>query len=102
MGCPRRSARPSGFATWKSFYAGRNERGFVAPYLTGFSTMGSVWDEHGQLALDQVMPVTAKGLSGMAMIHHQPHSTRPTARSCVECHRTSSFVIRHSAPRTPS
>lgn len=78
------------FATWKSFYAGRNERGFVAPYLTGFSTMGSVWDEHGQLALDQVMPVTDKGLSGMAMIHHQPHSTRPTARSCVECHRTSS------------
>jgi Ca2+-binding EF-hand superfamily protein len=77
------------FATWKSFYAGRNERGFVAPYLTGFSTMGSVWDERGQLVLDQVMPVTAKGLSGMAMIHHQPHSTRPTARSCVECHRTS-------------
>ena len=78
------------FATWKSFYAGLNERGAVAPYLTGFSTMGSVWDEQGGLVLDQVMPVTAKGLSGMAMIHHQPHSTRPTARQCVECHRTSS------------
>ncbi len=77
------------FATWKSFYAGRNERGAVAPYLTGFSTMGSVWDEQGKLVLDQVMPVTAAGLSGMTMIHHQPHSTRPTARSCVECHRTS-------------
>ena len=77
------------FATWKSFYAGSNERGFVAPFLTGFSTMGSVWDERGQLVLDQVMPVTAAGLSGMTMIHHQPHSTRPTARSCVECHRTS-------------
>lgn len=77
------------FATWKSFYAGRNERGAIAPYLTGFSTMGSVWNEQGQLVLDQVMPVTAKGLSGMTMIHHQPHSTRPTARSCVECHRTS-------------
>lgn len=77
------------FATWKSFYAGRNERGAIAPYLTGFSTMGSVWDADGELLLDQVMPVTAEGLSGMAMIHHQPHSTRPTARSCVECHRTS-------------
>jgi Ca2+-binding EF-hand superfamily protein len=61
----------------------------VAPYLTGFSTMGSVWDEQGRLVLDQVMPVTAQSLSGMAMVHHQPHSTRPTARSCVECHRTS-------------
>jgi hypothetical protein len=77
------------FATWKSFYAGRNERGAIAPYLTGFSTMGSVWDEQGELVLDQVMPVTARGLSGMTMIHHQPHTTRPTARSCVECHRTS-------------
>ncbi|MSR63674.1 MAG: hypothetical protein EXS08_14680 [Planctomycetes bacterium] len=76
------------FSTWKGFYAGRNERGAIAPFLTGFSTMGSVWDEQGQLVLDQVMPVTAKGLSGMTMIHHQPHTTRPTARSCVECHRT--------------
>ncbi len=77
------------FATWKSFYAGLNERGAVAPYLTGFSTMGSVWNATGELVLDQVMPVTAEGLSGMTMVHHQPHSTRPTARSCVECHRSS-------------
>lgn len=77
------------FASWKSFYVGRNERGAWAPYLTGFSTMGSVTDAQGRLILDQVMPVTAKGLSGMTMIHHQPHSTRPTARTCVECHRSS-------------
>ncbi len=77
------------FASWKSFYAGLDERGRVEPYLTGFSTMGSVWNERGELVLDQVMPVTAQGLSGMSMIHHQPHATRPTARSCVECHRTS-------------
>ena len=77
------------FATWRSFYAGLNEKGAVAPYLTGFSTMGSVWDEDGELILDQVMPVTAAGLSGMTMVHHQMHTTRPTARSCVECHRTS-------------
>ena len=78
------------FATWKSFYAGKNEKGRIAPYLTGFSTMGSVWDEEGELVLDQVMPVTREGLSGLTMVHHQLHSTRPTARSCVECHRSSS------------
>ncbi len=77
------------FATWRSLYAGWNERGAIAPYLTGFSTMGSVWDANGELVLDQVMPVTAAGLSGMTMVHHQLHTTRPTARSCVECHRTS-------------
>jgi hypothetical protein len=78
------------FATWKSFYAGLDEGGRVAPYLTGFSTMGSVWDASGTRILDQVLPVTAAGLSGMTMIHHQPHTTRPTARSCVECHRAPS------------
>ncbi|MBL8859357.1 MAG: hypothetical protein JNL28_12675 [Planctomycetes bacterium] len=77
------------FSTWKSFYAGLNERGAVAPYLTGFSTMGSVSDAKGERILDQVLPVTAAGLSGMTMIHHQMHTTRSTARSCIECHRTS-------------
>ncbi len=77
------------FSTWKGFYAGLNERGFVAPYMTGFSTMGSVSNESGERILDQVMPVTAAGLSGMTMIHHQMHTTRKTARSCIECHRTS-------------
>jgi len=76
------------FATWKSLYLGKNESGAWSPYLTGFSTMGSVTDAEGRLLLDQVMPVTAAGLSGMTMIHHQPHSTRPTARACVECHRS--------------
>lgn len=77
------------FATWKSFYAGLNETGKVAPYMTGFSTMGSYTDSEGVRVLDQVMPVTAKGLSGLTMIHHQTHTVRPTARSCVECHRAS-------------
>ncbi|MCY2960796.1 MAG: hypothetical protein NTY35_11570 [Planctomycetota bacterium] len=77
------------FATWKGFYAGRNERGRIAPYLTGFSTMGSFTDAQGERVLDQVLPVTAAGLSGLTMIHHQPHTVRDTARACVECHRTS-------------
>ncbi|MEE8469457.1 MAG: hypothetical protein V3T22_13445, partial [Planctomycetota bacterium] len=77
------------FATWKSFYAGLNENGRVAPYLTGFSTMGTVDDAEGRRLLDQAMPVTRAGLSGLTMVHHQMHSTRPTARECVECHRTS-------------
>lgn len=77
------------FSTWKSFYAGLDEKGRVAPYLTGFSTMGTVDGEDGTRLLDQEFPVTQNGLSGLTMIHHQLHSTRPTARSCVECHRAS-------------
>ena len=77
------------FTTWKSFYAGLDERGRVAPYLTGFSTMGTVDNAEGKRVLDQEFPVTANGLSGLTMIHHQLHSTRPTARSCAECHRAS-------------
>jgi Ca2+-binding EF-hand superfamily protein len=77
------------FATWKSFYAGLNEAGRVAPYLTGFATMGTARDAQGQVLVDQEMPVTAAGLSGMAMVHHQMHTNRPTARACVECHRSS-------------
>ncbi|HTF90582.1 MAG TPA: hypothetical protein VK843_19345 [Planctomycetota bacterium] len=77
------------FVTWKSFFAGFNESGRVAPYLTGFSTMGTLHDKNGDVVLDQELPATAAGLSGMTMIHHQVHTTRPTARSCVECHRSS-------------
>ena len=77
------------FSTWKSFYAGLNENGRVAPYLTGFSTMGTVDAADGRRVLDQTMPVTQAGLSGVTMVHHQLHSMRPTARSCVECHRSS-------------
>ena len=54
--------------------------------MTGFSTMGTVDDADGNRLLDQAM-VTRSGRSGMSMVHHQMHTTRPTARSCVECHR---------------
>jgi Ca2+-binding EF-hand superfamily protein len=77
------------FATWKSFYAGLDEEGRFAPYLTGFSTMGTVRDEKGETVVDQALPVTEAGLSGLTQIHHQMHTVRPTARSCVECHRSS-------------
>lgn len=76
------------FTTWKSFYAGLNEEGKVAPYLTGFSTMGTVDDAEGKRIFDQAMPVTRAGLSGVTMVHHQLHSVRPTARTCIECHRS--------------
>jgi hypothetical protein len=76
------------FSTWKSFFAGWNEAGRLAPYMTGFSTMGSVTNAEGEVVIDQEMPVTAAGLSGMTMIHHQTHSVRQTSRSCVECHRS--------------
>ncbi len=77
------------FSSWKSFYAGLDESGRYAPYLTGFSTMGTVRDESGAVILDQELPVTAAGLSGLTQIHHQMHTIRGTSRACVECHRSS-------------
>ena len=85
----RCSTQEKVFATLRQFYLGFNDEGMIAPYLVGFSTMGTVHDETGTAFIDQQLPVTAAGLSGMTMIHHQLHSTRGTARSCVECHRSS-------------
>ena len=75
------------FSTFKSFYLGWNSHGRIAPYMVGFSTMATVHDEKGALLLDQALPVTRAGLSGMTMIHHQTHTTTARARLCVECHR---------------
>jgi hypothetical protein len=47
-----------------------------------------VRDEKNKLLLDEQLPVTAAGLSGMTMVHHQVHTTSAQARSCVECHRS--------------
>ncbi|MCI0586616.1 MAG: hypothetical protein L0323_07230 [Planctomycetes bacterium] len=77
------------FATFRRLTLGWNPEGAIAPYLVGFSTMGTVHDSSGRRILDQRMPETRAGRSGMTMIHHDPHSTRPRARSCVECHRSS-------------
>ncbi len=75
------------FATWKNFYLGWNTEGLTAPYMVGFSTVCSAYDKEGKLVLDQECPKTAEGLSGMTLIHHQLHTNRAEARSCVECHR---------------
>lgn len=76
------------FATLRQLTLGVNPDGMVAPYLVGFSSMGTVHDEDGGILLDQALPETAAGMSGMSMIHHQLHTTQPVARSCVECHRS--------------
>ena len=75
------------FSTFKSFYLGWDSHGRIAPYMVGFSTMATAHDEKGGLLLDQELPVTRAGLSGMTMIHHQTHTTTSRARLCVECHR---------------
>jgi hypothetical protein len=54
--------------------------------MVGFSTAGSFHDKHGKTILRHALPVTAAGLSGMTLIHHQLHTVRPAARTCVECH----------------
>lgn len=75
------------FATMRGHYLGFNSDRMIAPYMVGFSSMGSVSDPQGNPLIDQGLPVTAAGLSGMTMIHHQLHTTRKTARACADCHR---------------
>ena len=76
------------FGTFSQFRLGFNHEGMVAPYMVGFSTIGSFHDDKGNTLLRQGLPVTAAGLSGVSLIPHQTHTTRPEARSCVECHRS--------------
>lgn len=78
------------FATLRHYTLGVNAEGMIAPYMVGFSTMGTVRGEDGEPlpGLDQALPETAAGMSGMSMIHHQTHTTQRAARSCVECHRS--------------
>jgi hypothetical protein len=75
------------FATFSQLRLGWNHEGMVAPYMVGFSTIGSAHDKDGQTVLHQSVPITASGLSGVSLIPHQVHTTRPEARTCVECHR---------------
>ena len=76
------------FATFNQLRLGFNHEGMIAPYLVGFSTIGSAHDKTGTTILHQATPETAKGLSGVTMVPHQMHTTRPEARTCVECHRS--------------
>lgn len=76
------------FATLRHYTLGWNPEGKVAPYMVGFSTMGTAHARDGSIAMDQALPETAAGLSGMTMVHHQTHTVQPAARSCVECHRS--------------
>jgi hypothetical protein len=76
------------FSTFKHLQLGINHEGAFAPYMVGFSTFCTAHDGTGKVVVDQKMPRTAAGLSGMTMIHHQPHTTQATARSCAECHRS--------------
>jgi len=76
------------FATFNQLRLGFNHEGSVATYMVGFSTLGSAHDKDGNSLLHQALPETHAGLSGVTMVPHQVHTTRPEARDCVECHRS--------------
>lgn len=76
------------FATFNQLRLGFNHEAMVAPYMVGFSTIGSAHDQDGRTILHQATPQTAAGLSGVTLVPHQTHTTRPEARTCVECHRS--------------
>ncbi|MBI3726110.1 hypothetical protein HY251_19445, partial [bacterium] len=76
------------FASFRQLTLGWDSQGRVSPYIVGFSTMCTFHDKDGKTVLDQQMPETAAGLSGMTMIHHQVHTVRSRARECADCHRS--------------
>jgi hypothetical protein len=76
------------FATFNQLRLGLNHEGRIAPYMVGFSTLGSARDANGEILLHQATPETTAGLSGITLVPHQVHTTRPEARTCVECHRS--------------
>ncbi|MEK7485096.1 MAG: hypothetical protein AABZ60_12280, partial [Planctomycetota bacterium] len=85
----RVSTQEKVFASFKQIYLGFSSEGMIAPYMVGFSTMGTVWDKNGRKIMDHRMPETQNGLSGMTMIHHQLHNVQRFTRTCTECHRSS-------------
>ncbi len=76
------------FATFNQLRLGFNHEGKIAPFVVGFSTIGSFHDDKGEPYLDQALPVSAAGRSGVTLVPHQVHTTRSEARGCVECHRS--------------
>jgi len=74
------------FSTFRNYYLGVDSQGRIAPYMVGFSTAGTYRDAEGKTVLREELPVTAAGLSGMTLIHHQMHTVQPAARRCDECH----------------
>jgi hypothetical protein len=76
------------FATFNQLRLGYNHEGRIAPYMVGFSTIGSAHDKNGEILLWQATPETKAGLSGVTLVPHQPHSTRREGRTCTECHRS--------------
>ncbi len=78
------------FETLRPFSMGANSEGRIAPYLVGCQPMADVTATDGSKILDFEMPVTANGVSGLALQPVQPHTVRGAGevRTCVECHRS--------------
>ncbi|MBI5852782.1 MAG: hypothetical protein HZB39_17360 [Planctomycetes bacterium] len=78
------------FASFNQLLLGMNHEAAIAPYLVGFSTIGSARAGDGDVFLRQGAPVTKAGLSGVTLVPHQTHAVRKEVRTCVECHRAPS------------
>jgi hypothetical protein len=85
------------FATFNQLRLGFNHEGKIAPWIVGFSTLGSAHGSDGGNILRQEAPVTAAGLSGISMIPHEVHNVRAEARTCADCHRSGAVFGRGSS-----
>ncbi|MEZ5962343.1 MAG: hypothetical protein R3F56_00725 [Planctomycetota bacterium] len=84
------------FATFNQLRLGFNHEGRIAPWIVGFSTIGSAHAGETDELLRQEAPVTAAGLSGITMVPHQIHNVRREARTCADCHRSGAVYGRGS------
>ena len=75
------------FTDFNNFQMGWNADGKIAPFMASCQVITNVQDATDELIMEQVLPVSGAGLSGLAMNPEQPHTIRPTPRGCVECHR---------------
>lgn len=77
------------FESFRHFALGPNSEGKVGPYVVACHPIADVTAADGTKILDNVMPETVNGLSGLAHNPVNPHTTRGPGdvRSCAECHR---------------
>ncbi|NPB08764.1 MAG: hypothetical protein GXO17_00280 [Thermodesulfobacteria bacterium] len=73
------------YLRWESPALGVNSEGLVAPFVPGCQVIFTQVDEKGARFLNHVFR-TADGTYGLASNPIQPHTVRPKARTCEDCH----------------
>ncbi len=73
------------YLRWESPALGINSEGLVAPFVPGCQVIFTQVDQRGARFLNHVFRLS-DGTYGLAMNPIQPHTLRPQARTCEDCH----------------